>query len=139
MKIYPSSDEIKNALLTTNVDLYLPAVKEWKKRYYNKKWGAMNELRKTLSLVCLIQEISLISSNPNIKYVFGDEYHYNTAKNEIMVSLNPSILSTLHEVGHALWGDSELDACRFSIAIFKEIFPKEYSRLVWDGHMLKNK
>ena len=47
-----------------------------------------------------------------------------------------SIITTLHELYHYLYGGSELEACRFSVWLFREAFPKAYARLVWDGHML---
>jgi len=50
---------------------------------------------------------------------------------------NPSIISALHEFGHYLYGKSELKACRFSVHLFKEIFPIAYKKLKWEGHMLK--
>jgi len=137
--VYPTKKEIENALLTTNVELYLQAVRDWKIKYYNKKWGNGLEIYKIVALTELVKSISSVSTNKYIKCVYGDEYHYSIAHNTIMLSSNPSILSTLHEIGHAIWGNSEIDACRFSIAIFKQIFPKEYSRLIWVGHMLKQK
>lgn len=50
---------------------------------------------------------------------------------------NPSIISTLHELGHVLYGTSELEACRFSVWLFRAAFPRAYDKLVWEGHMLK--
>lgn len=48
-----------------------------------------------------------------------------------------SILSTLHELGHHLFGASELDACRFSVWLFRAAFPNAYDQLEWDGHTLR--
>lgn len=50
-----------------------------------------------------------------------------------------SVISCLHEIGHGLYGASELDACRFSVHLFKEAFPQAYDKLVWKGHMLVKK
>jgi len=56
----------------------------------------------------------------------------------IYLSANsPSIISALHEFGHYKYGRSELKACRFSVHLFKEIFPIAYKKLKWEGHMLK--
>lgn len=66
------------------------------------------------------------------------EYAYRPSDQTIMLDHNrPSIISALHELGHHLYGDSELQACRFSVWLFKEAFPKSYAKLRWEGHMLK--
>lgn len=65
-------------------------------------------------------------------------YAYNFQDNEIMLDHNhASVVSTLHEFGHYLMGDSELEACRFSVWLFAEAFPGSYAKLHFDGHMLK--
>lgn len=48
-----------------------------------------------------------------------------------------SIITALHETAHAMYGPSELKACSWSIKLFKTMFPEEYEKLHWEGHMLK--
>ena len=48
-----------------------------------------------------------------------------------------SVVSYLHEVGHFLFGRSEHQACRWSINLFRRVFPKTFARCHWDGHMLR--
>lgn len=48
-----------------------------------------------------------------------------------------SILTVLHELGHHFYGDSELQACRFSVWLFRAAFPNAYAKLEWEGHTLK--
>lgn len=67
----------------------------------------------------------------------GDEW--STYGDTIYFGENPSIISCLHEIGHVIHGDSELDACRYSVHLFKEVFPKSYAQLTWKGHMLVKK
>ena len=62
--------------------------------------------------------------------------HYNPQTNTITIDNRVSIISALHELAHALFGGSEIKACRWSIWLFKKTFPKAYNRLVWDRHML---
>lgn len=50
---------------------------------------------------------------------------------------NTSIITALHELGHAIFGPSELKTCAFSIQLFKEVFPEAYKKLKWKRHMLK--
>lgn len=46
-----------------------------------------------------------------------------------------SVITTLHEVGHALHGRSEQMACAWSLAYFRACFPRSWRRLKFDGHM----
>ena len=56
-----------------------------------------------------------------------------------MNNSNPSIISFLHELGHYLFGPSELKTCRFSVGMFKTYFKDEMKNLKWEGHMLTTK
>ena len=58
-------------------------------------------------------------------------------KNIILLDIEKlSIISTLHEIAHYLFGPSELTACRWSIHLFKTCFPKQFEKLDWKGHLL---
>ena len=117
--------DIQTALDWKNICLSLGS---WKKASKEEKI----ENLKTLIIV--------ISGNHNlsIHIELSDEYAYEAALNTIYLDKNnPSILSSLHELGHHLYGHSELKACRWSIWLFKECFPGLYKQLKWEGHMLK--
>lgn len=62
--------------------------------------------------------------------------YYNITTDTIHMK-DASIISFLHEYGHANTGRSELAACRYSVQLFKLIFPIAYEKLIWDGHMLR--
>jgi hypothetical protein len=65
-------------------------------------------------------------------------YAYDPWNCTILLDHNhPSLISALHEFGHYLHGESELEACQFSVWLFKEVFPRSYEKLSWDKHMLK--
>ncbi len=49
-----------------------------------------------------------------------------------------SVVCYLHEFAHAL-GKGEKDACKWSINLFKRIFPSSYEALDHKGHMLVRK
>jgi len=110
-------------------------------RYYYKVWSKFNNNDK----LKVLQDLSngLVTPTTTIEYLpttswsvtldpENQNYHIMT-----MDRNNPSIISLLHEVGHIIHGKSELEACIYSVSIFKNLFPKEYSRLTWNGHMLK--
>lgn len=137
--MYPSTEQVIEAVSKTNVDWYIPVVKSWKTNYYNRKWSKETNEYKLLALQTLASLIKASSPSYSYTVIVGDQYCFRPWLNQIELGQNPSILSTLHEIGHAIWGPSELDACRFSVAIFKTVFPKEFSQLEWKGHMLFRK
>ena len=47
-----------------------------------------------------------------------------------------SVVTYLHEFAHAL-GRDERGACRWSINLFRRVFPEQYARLQADGHTLR--
>jgi len=50
-----------------------------------------------------------------------------------------SVLTYLHEFGHALHGPSEMEACRWSLNLFRKVFPDNFERHKENaiGHMLR--
>lgn len=133
---YPSKEEIINNTLEVPLTYY-DIVKTWKEDYYSKKWPTLYIKDKIQALIVLIDFIL----EPPISITFGHFYACNLEHRIIKLDIkNPSILSTLHEVGHLIYGPEELLACSFSYNLFKEIFPNELKKLVWNNHMLvKNK
>ena len=61
---------------------------------------------------------------------------YNTMSNTITMRGRLSIVTLLHEFGHAR-GFGEKKACIFSINLFKRVFPKQYERLLTVKHTLR--
>jgi hypothetical protein len=49
-----------------------------------------------------------------------------------------SVVTFLHEFAHAL-GRDERGACRWSINLFRRVFPEQYARLRADGHTLRRR
>ena len=47
-----------------------------------------------------------------------------------------SVVTYLHEFAHAL-GRDERGACRWSLNLFRRVFPEQYARLQTDGHTLR--
>jgi len=46
-----------------------------------------------------------------------------------------SVVTYLHEFGHAL-GKNEYGACKWSINLFRQVFPEQFNRLNHSGHMV---
>jgi len=61
--------------------------------------------------------------------------HFIPAHNRIVLVGKLSVVTYLHEFAHAR-GMGERGACRWSINVFRRIFPDQYARLISRGHML---
>lgn len=136
MTRYPTKDEIL-ALEPPAMGLYIPVLEDWKAANY-VGWSHKDWHQKFEALRKLIDMLSGVNGFFPDVVVPTDFYAYSpTAKVIMMGCDNLSIISTLHEMGHFLFGPSELMACRFSVWLFKEVFPKTYEKLRWEGHLLK--
>lgn len=106
-------------------------LKNWNK---DENWVKISQLKMLITCIIAVE----INKNPSIQ--IGHEYAYNPNTKTIYQDLeNPSIISALHETAHYLFGPSELKACRWSIWLFKETFPKQYEKLQWKNHLLIKK
>lgn len=137
-KIYPTKEEILAELYVPNEDTYL-AVRKWKQLFFNGKWSTSNDTEKYIQLYELICAICVNINIERPEWVGTmDGWCYDQKDKTIHADISKlSIISALHELGHHVLGDSELQACRFSVGIFTKCFPATYKKLVWEGHMLK--
>lgn len=78
------------------------------------------------------------------KLVFGTDQSRDSGSSCYIPRLNTiilrgrlSVVTFLHEWGHRLHGRSEYKACRWSLNLFRRCFPKSWSRLRFDGHMVR--
>jgi hypothetical protein len=121
------------------IDLYLPTLRKWKQANW-KGWkdrDKSNKAARLLELVYWFNQIKL-HDEPDVRISSASHYAYNPNEAIIYIDFEkPSVISTLHEFGHHLNGASELDACGFSVWLFKEAFPKSFEQLHFEGHMLK--
>lgn len=61
--------------------------------------------------------------------------HYIPSQHRIVLVGRLSVVTFLHEFGHAR-SKGERSACRWSINLFRRLFPRQFARLVGQGHML---
>ena len=134
MALYPTKEEILEPYEVSEDEKDI--VKDWIKKCYNGKWKGYSKHDKNHYLLILINNLEKLCNN-SVDACTGEKYGFMPGGNFIVIDRNnPSILSTLHEFGHALHGSSELEACRWSVHLFMTCFPKAYSKLIWKGHML---
>lgn len=132
---YPAKEEIlKTPFIFTPEVLNLTA--NWKKTYLKniKKKTESDKLTEITTLLRLIAG----RFKPAVK--LGTKYSYDPVGKTIFLDKSrASVISALHELGHFLCGNSELEACRFSVWLFKTIFPEFYKKLNWVDHLLVKK
>ena len=136
--MYPTKERILNHLPKIRKET-IEYVKQWKKNCWeNKDDKNKSEWRKFEKIRHLLWTLSDIYKKPiSLITITKKESSYYIPLHKAIFLKNPqSIISALHEFSHHVYGASELQACRWSIAIFKEVFPKSYSQLTWKGHML---
>ena len=135
---YPTQREIEQGISEYPPStIHTQLLFKWKEKHYIKQWKNKSTEEKFEDLQKLIQSFW---KHHEIKgsYRNSHTWSYNPDTHTIFNdSENPSIISALHELGHSLYGPSELTTCVFSIGLFSECFPIEFSKLEWDGHMLK--
>lgn len=126
------------------------AIRKWKRLFYNKQWSTLTTERKIDALKELIGDVCEARRIDRLEWpiliVSEHPWSYTPAMRTITMGLaTPSVISTLHELGHYLHSSgqlegteeiSELVACRYSVGIFKACFPKSYARLIWSKHTL---
>jgi len=108
----------------------------------SKAWRGTVEERKA-KFVKLHEELCEIYGK-STALEFGDVAHnrgsgnscYWSMRDKIVLSGRLSVVTYLHEFGHAL-GKDERGACKWSINLFRRIFPKSYKKLQHVGHMLR--
>ena len=131
---YPTKDEIINCKTTpTKHDIEITKI--WKKEMWKKHKHIKNKIEKLKILLFIIAK----THNKEIKIEFNPKIPsacYSKKYNTIILN-NYSIISALHELGHAIYGKSELKACSWSIKLFRYSFPVAFDKLHWEGHQLK--
>lgn len=127
--------------------LYVPtqgelnALKYWKSNYFNSVWKSLSKSDRMEYIKRLISDLNVEERGTPYRWNVDSEYSYMHAYegNASMISVdadNPSIISSLHELGHHLFGSDEFEACRYAVGLFKAAFPNAFDKLQWKGHLL---
>lgn len=133
---YPTKQEILDNIFTPPKDI-IDYIIKWK----NNDWNKIINRRKVIKFVALKNLATGLAKKlgkPVIVNMDWEAYscYYNNLSQTIYINKTVSIISTLHELGHHLFGPSELKACIWSVSLFKATFPKAYKKLEWKGHLL---
>ena len=134
--IYPPKEEIlktkpkfRNEVILITKLWKATSMKTWKK---DPNWVKITKLE------ILINSLIALYRKKPVEILRSSFYAYHPKSQMIRVDQwNPSIISSLHETAHYLFGSSELKACRWSYWLFATCFPKSLEKLSFNGHMLK--
>ena len=141
MNEYPQATEIMQDLPTTYphevemLEEFLNESREYPKEAI-RLGDATDELGRLADfLVFFMREIGL-----KTKVYFGEEAHgnlYYHDHDQIHI-ISTNLLAGLHEVGHALYGDSELQASRYSTSLMLATSKMKYQIPLFNRHILSN-
>lgn len=140
---YPSVPIVYGAEVKFKLGV-IAAIKRFKKKKTHNRTtmdrlAAMRELARDLSMVYGMESHVKVAAVCLIEEDDADSrrsfYHART-KTIVMVE-KLSIITFLHEFAHAL-GKDEVGAVRWSLTLFKRVWPQQFERLQPDGHTLIN-
>lgn len=100
----------------------------------------MEKFRQLHDALCQIYNVNVsLDFDPSVVLNEGSgRSNFCPANSTITLHGRFSVLTFLHEWGHVLKGRSEHEACKWSVNLFRKIFPINFERLVNNarGHFL---
>lgn len=137
MKNYPTKEQIleKETKYRSGTKKILS---EWKETIWKKARKSEEPMERYDALKQLIEVLGTRYEKPClIKYEENiPSCYYSPIFKTIFINKTMSVISTLHEFAHHLYGPDELKACRWSVHLFKQVFEKSFKHLIWREHML---
>jgi len=134
---YPTQAEIMERPPTHKPEV-IAFFKQWKRSTWKEARAAGTEGARYSALTILVQGIAEIYRRP-VEVGINTELAsacYVPMQNKIVFNSRLSVITALHELSHHLFGTSEKKACRWSVHLFKKVFPRAFAQLEWQGHML---
>jgi len=99
----------------------------------NSRKKKFQQLNQDLARTCRIKRPSLAFRD--LGRGNSGASHYLPGHHRIVMVGKLSVVTFLHEFGHAL-GYGERDACQWSINLFRQCFPRQYAKLIHVRHTL---
>lgn len=138
LPVYPTKEAILAEPMPTHKPAVIALTKQWKREVWKISKSGSPEQRFE-ALKTLLNRIAVEHYQKPVEVVYSPgipSCAYNQVLNRIMINESLSIISSLHELAHHLFGPDETKACRWSVHLFKKTFPKAYAGLEWRGHTL---
>lgn len=137
---YPTPEEIMDHPISFRLST-IDIVTDWRAAHFGS-WPSLEKSTRVDALSALARKLLQSYGVEVFTVQNGDAYSYRPDSRTLTIDReNPSIISTLHEVAHAIYGASELQACRWSVWLFKKVFPKAFDNLTFapGSHLLVRK
>jgi hypothetical protein len=124
---------------------FRPAVLRAVRAYAKSKpWrGTLEERRQKIRT--LYAALAAAYGIPTPTLVFGDNGDGDSGRScaipamrTVVLRGKTSAITALHEFAHLL-GKDEHGACRWSLNLFRRCFPRSWSRLTFEGHMMRKR
>lgn len=133
---YPTPEEIMASEVKHKAGA-IKILRMWKHVWKSKQASATVDEKLTM-FDALLEALAEEYNKPVQLQYHPDAYscYYVPAVKTVYINSSFSIISTLHEFAHHLYGPSEKQACRWSVWLFKKVFPKAFAKLTWKGHLL---
>ena len=134
---YPTQEEIMNDP-PTHKPAVISLVRDWKKNVWREAKTGEPQAR-YLALESLVKRLASEGYQRPVEVAFvadAPSCYYMPTQNRIVINSSLSIISSLHELAHHLFGPSETQACRWSVHLFRKAFPRAFERLEVRGHTL---
>jgi len=133
---YPTPERIMTNPVKHKKEV-LTMAKTWRKETWaTKKRGTPSERFEAIAII--LTNIATIYNKPvRIKLEVDSAIgpRYDVPNNTIIIDQKLSIITAFHELAHHLFGINETQACRWSIWLFKKVWPIAFDRLTWEGHL----
>lgn len=135
MTKYPTKNEII-LCKTIPTETDKNTIKSWKTIIWKRKENIPEKI-KAIKILLIIMAENHKNITLKIKYRPQKSSACYIPKYNTIILKDCSIISALHELGHAIYGKSELKACSWSVKLFQHSFPVAFNKLHWEGHLLR--
>lgn len=120
----------------------IPAIRAFKRNYGGTDMVSdvrLSGIRILVYRLCQVYEVEPITVTTSFLHGGPGNGSYCPATREINLVGRLSIITTLHEFAHAIYGPSEVQAVRWSINLFKRVWPRQFAEMSEEGHMLRRR
>ena len=133
---YPTKKEIMAKPWPTHKQRLIRNTITWKKEIWkHAKYDSSRKARALGTLVGIMAEVYGKPCNFTVQENIPSACYVPLTKT-IHMNETMSIISTMHEFAHHIFGPDEKKACRWSVHLFRKTFPTAYNKLIWQGHCL---
>jgi len=132
-----------NEVLDDSITFNPNALRSLRMFKLKKRWRGALEVRHEKIRTLHLALCDIYGLQPPPRLIFGDGYASCSGRSCFIPTMNVivlrgrlSVVTYLHEFAHAR-GMNEKSACRWSINLFRRIWPGPFARCTHEGHILR--